>query len=277
MRTDHDVAAGLAEGAGEVLLRLRNGQPHLKGAALQAAGDCASQTHIATALRAERPNDLVLSEEAPDDQRRITASRVWIIDPLDGTLEFSLRPRSDWAVHVALYADGHFASGAVAVPARGMVYRMDQPVPLPARRPGRMRLAVSRSRPPELVVRLAATLGADVIPMGSAGVKAMAVLDGTVDAYVHAGGQYEWDSAAPVAVALGHGLRPTRLDGTPLRYNRPDPYLPDLMVARPDVAAGLRTAIADVQSGTRVNVTEGSTALPRALPKEHSMGFGSPH
>lgn len=232
-----------------MLLRLRSERPDLEASALKDAGDRASQEYLASALRNERPDDAVLSEEAADDPQRLGAFRVWIIDPLDGTREFSERPRDDWAVHVALLEDGRLISGAVSIPARGVLHRMDRPLPLPTRRAGPLRLAVSRSRPPEFVVELVAALGADVVPMGSAGVKAMAVLDGTVDAYVHAGGQYEWDSAAPVAVAIGHGLTPTRLDGTPLRYNRADPYLPDLVVARPDVSVDLRSALDALRTG----------------------------
>ncbi|NHA66692.1 3'(2'),5'-bisphosphate nucleotidase CysQ [Phycicoccus flavus] len=242
---DHEVAAAVAQEAGRVLLALRADRPDLDGRDLKDAGDRAAHVHILDLLARLRPEDAVLSEEGADDHRRLDARRVWIVDPLDGTREFSERPRDDWAVHVALWEDGALAAGAVALPARDVVHRMDRPVPLPPRpdEDGPVRLAVSRSRPPDFVVALAALLGAELVPMGSAGVKAMAVLDGTVDAYVHGGGQYEWDSAAPVAVALGHGLAPTRLDGSPLVYNRPDPWLPDLVLARPEVLAEVRSAL----------------------------------
>ncbi|PKW27318.1 3'(2'),5'-bisphosphate nucleotidase CysQ [Phycicoccus duodecadis] len=241
--TDHDVAAEVATGAGLVLLGLRADRSDLDGSALKDAGDRAAQDHIARMLARRRPHDAVLSEEGAEDPRRRSAARVWIVDPLDGTREFSERPRDDWAVHVALWESGRLVAGAVALPARDLTYRMDRPAALPARPDGPVRLAVSRSRPPSFVVEIARRLGAVTVPMGSAGVKAMAVLDGTVDAYVHAGGQYEWDSAAPVAVATGHGLAPTRVDGSPLEYNRDDPWLPDLVVARPEVLGVVREAL----------------------------------
>ena len=241
--TDHDVAAAVAEAAGAALVQVRAERADLDGRALKDHGDATAHELIVGLLAALRPDDAVLSEEGADDPVRLSAPRVWIVDPLDGTREFSERPRDDWAVHVALWEDGALAAGAVALPARGLVRRMDRPEALPARPEGPVRLAVSRSRPPEFVADLADRLGAELVPMGSAGVKAMAVLDGTVDAYVHAGGQYEWDSAAPVAVALGHGLAPTRVDGSALEYNRENPYLPDLVIAHPEVLAEVRTAL----------------------------------
>ncbi|WP_299443235.1 3'(2'),5'-bisphosphate nucleotidase CysQ [uncultured Phycicoccus sp.] len=241
--TDHAVCAEVAQDTGRLLVALRAARTDLEGRDLKDAGDAAAHEHIVGLLGRLRPGDAVLSEEGADDSRRLSASRVWIVDPLDGTREFSERPRDDWAVHVALWQDGALVAGAVALPARDALHRMDRPVPLPPRPDGPVRLAVSRSRPPRFVLALAERLGATLVPMGSAGVKATAVLDGTADAYVHAGGQYEWDSAAPVAVALGHGLAPTRVDGSPLRYNRPDPWLPDLVVARPEVLPPLRAAL----------------------------------
>ncbi len=243
--SDHEVAARVAEQAGRLLVDLR-ASTGARGSALKDLGDAGAQQLIAGLLAELRPDDAVLSEEAADSRGRLTARRVWIVDPLDGTREFSEPPRDDWAVHVALWEDGRLVAGAVALPARRELRRMDRPEPIPPRPEGPLRLAVSRSRPPEFVTALADRLGARTVPMGSAGVKAMAVLDGTVDAYVHAGGQYEWDSAAPVAVAIGHGLAPTRVDGTGLVYNRPDPYLPDLVVARPEVTVALGRALADL-------------------------------
>ena len=184
----------------------------------------------------QRPGDGILSEESPDDAAlRVGLPRVWIVDPLDGTREFGEVPRDDWAVHVALWVRGALVAGAVARPARGDVLATDAAPAVPDRAPGPLRLAVSRSRPPAFVVALAEHLGADLVPMGSAGIKATAVVDGVVDAYVHAGGQYEWDSAAPVAVAAASGLHTSRIDGSALTYNRLDPLLPDLLVARPEV------------------------------------------
>ena len=167
----------------------------------------------------------MLSEEGVDDARRLSADRVWIVDPLDGTREFGEGDRNDWAVHVALWERGALVAGAVALPAQGVTLDSGSPPPLPAAGDP-LRLVVSRTRPPELVTALAERLGAELVPMGSAGAKAMSVLQGRADAYVHGGGQYEWDSAAPVAVAAAAGLHTSRLDGSPLVYNRADPCCP---------------------------------------------------
>ena len=179
----------------------------------------------------------MLSEEGLDDRSRVGRPRVWIVDPLDGTREFGEPDRDDWAVHVALWADGRLAAGSVALPAQGLTFTTDPPpvVPPPA---GDMppRIVVSRSRPPDFVAPLAEALGAEVVAMGSAGAKAMAVVQGQADAYVHAGGQYEWDSAAPAAVAAAAGLHVSRIDGSSPVYNRPDPLLPDLLVCRRELA-----------------------------------------
>ncbi|WP_222192775.1 3'(2'),5'-bisphosphate nucleotidase CysQ [Modestobacter italicus] len=244
-RSDAVLAAELATAAGELLLRVR-GRDLPDAAARKAAGDAESHEFLLERLRAARPGDAVLSEEGVDDRARLTADRVWIVDPLDGTREFAELDRRDWAVHVALWERGDLVAGAVALPAEGRTLSTVAPSPAPARRPGPLRLAVSRSRPPALVQELAARLGAELVPMGSAGVKAMSVLDGVTDAYVHGGGQYEWDSAAPVAVARAAGLHTSRLDGAPLRYNQPDPYLPDLVVCRPELAGQLLAAIAQL-------------------------------
>ncbi|MFF2777352.1 3'(2'),5'-bisphosphate nucleotidase CysQ [Streptomyces sp. NPDC058052] len=242
---DHRLAADLAERAGSLLLALREDTGFADAAALKAAGDLASHEFLADALAAHRPEDAVLSEEAADDPRRLTASRVWIVDPLDGTREFSEEGRDDWAVHVALWERGRLAAGAIALPAQGKVLGTGAAAPLPAPASGAPRITVSRTRPPAFVARLAARMGARTVPMGSAGVKIAAVLQGTADAYVHAGGQYEWDSAAPVAAALAAGAHASRLDGTPLVYNRPDPRLPDLVVCRPELAERLLAEIAE--------------------------------
>lgn len=240
---DARLARRLAESAGRVLLELRRDQPDLEPPALKAAGDLRSQEHLAAQLQRHRPADSVLSEEATDDPTRLDADRVWIIDPLDGTREFSEIPREDWAVHVALWEGGELVAGAVARPAMGDTLATDDPPSVPAAVQGPIRLAVSRTRPPAFVSALAERIGAELVPMGSAGVKATAVLDGTVDAYVHAGGQYEWDSAAPVAVARSAGLHASRIDGSPLRYNQPDPLLPDLLICRPEHADLLLAAM----------------------------------
>ena len=187
-------------------------------------------------LAEHRPDDAVLSEEATDDKARLRAGRVWIIDPLDGTREFSEPPRDDWAVHVALWEDGELVAGAVAQPALGETFSTGRPSVVPPRTSDRPRIAVSRSRPPAFVEALAADLDAELVPMGSAGVKVMSVVRDIADAYVHAGGQYQWDNAAPVAVARAAGLYCSRVDGSPLVYNEDDTSLPDLIVCRPELA-----------------------------------------
>ncbi len=245
--SDAALAAALAERAGAALLELRR-TTGLTGAALKDEGDRVAQALLGEALSVERPEDAVLSEEAADDRRRLAADRVWIIDPLDGTREFA-EGRADFAVHVALWERGRgLTAGAVALPGAGRIMTSTSPPPLPAPHPGRLRLAVSRSRPPALVTAIAAVLDAELVPMGSAGVKAMSVVLGETDAYIHGGGQYEWDSAAPVAVATAAGLHTSRLDGRALEYNRDDPWLPDLVVCRPDDAGRLLDAIAETSA-----------------------------
>jgi 3'(2'), 5'-bisphosphate nucleotidase len=248
MLSDPDLAAVLAKSAGDRLLALRGRLRDAPPAELKKRGDEEGQRALAEGLAATRPRDAVLSEEAADDPARLSASRVWIIDPLDGTREFS-EGRHDWAVHVALWQDGDLVAGAVALPGLDHVLTSDPPPILPPRTdPSRPRMAVSRSRPPAVAGQVAAALGAELVEMGSAGFKAAAVIRGEVDLYVHGGGQYEWDSAAPVAVARAAGLHTSRLDGSPLRYNQPDPYLPDLVVCRPELAEellGVLRALAD--------------------------------
>lgn len=231
---DHALATWLATVAGERLLGVRS--EGLQGRELKDAGDRVAHELILQLLTAHRPDDAVLSEEGRDDPVRLQAHRVWIVDPLDGTREFSEPPREDWAVHVALWCDGDLVAGAVAQPGVSATFSTGQPPPLPARRSSKPRIAVSRTRPPAFVDGLAEQLGAELVPMGSAGAKVISVVRGVTDAYVHAGGQYEWDSAAPVAVARAAGLFTSRLDGAPLVYNRPDPLLPDLVVCRPELA-----------------------------------------
>ncbi len=231
---DHRLAVWLAEAAGARLLEVRT-EGH-EGKALKDAGDAAAHALLMELLAEHRPDDAVLSEEGKDDKARLEATRVWIVDPLDGTREFSEPPRDDWAVHVALWVDGELAAGAVAQPALGETFSTAEPRTVPPRSSERPRIAVSRSRPPAFVEALAEELGADVVPMGSAGVKVMSVVRDVADAYVHAGGQYEWDNAAPVAVARAAGLFCSRVDGSELRYNGDDVSLPDLIVCRPELS-----------------------------------------
>ena len=247
--TDAALASRLASEAGALLARLRDA-PSWNDAdltELRDAGDRASHRFLADQLAEARPGDAVLSEEAADEPRRLTADRVWIVDPLDGTREFA-EGRSDWAVHVALWCEGELAAGAVALPAIGTVLSTAEPPSHPVADANGLRIAVSRTRAPALAARLADRLGAELVPMGSAGYKVAAVVLGEVDAYVHAGGQYEWDSAAPVAVARAAGLHTSRLDGSPLQYNQPEPYLPDLLVCRQELAEALLTAIRENDS-----------------------------
>ncbi len=241
---DAELATRLAAEVGELLLAVRDDHPAAEPRELGAFGDREAQRLVDTRLSSERPADAMLSEEAADDGARLTADRVWIIDPLDGTWEFARR-RADWAVHVALWQRGSLAAGAVALPDLGVLLSTD-PAPMTPSGllTGRLRLAVSRSRPPALARALAAQLDLDLVPMGSAGVKAAAVVRGEVDAYLHTGGLSEWDSAAPVAVALAAGLHASRVDGSPLVYNQPDVSLPDLLVCRAELARTLLDEIA---------------------------------
>ena len=238
--SDSALAAEIAQAAGDLLLGIRaEGREH--GKELGQRGDREANALILARLRKERPDDFILSEEARDDRARCAARRVWIVDPLDGTREYG-EGRDDWAVHIGLAIDGRAAAGAVALPARRRVLRSDDaPVATPRSNP--LRMVVSRSRAPGIATRVAAALGAELVPMGSAGAKAMAVVTGEADLYLHAGGQYEWDNCAPAAVASGAGLHVSRLDGSELAYNCVDPLLPDLLVCRPDILPAVRAAI----------------------------------
>jgi len=248
MTTDDDrLARDLAGEAGRLLLALRaeGGEP----AALRKAGDRKSHEFLAARLAELRPQDAVLSEEGRDDLGRLSADRVWIVDPLDGTREFGEPGRTDWAVHVALWEGGELTAGAVALPAQGgVVLSTAEPPPAPpAPAPGQpVRVLVSRTRPPAFLAQLAEQIELTLIPLGSAGAKAAEVIRGDADAYVHSGGQYEWDSAAPVAVAMAAGLHASRLDGSKLAYNQADPSLPDILICPAELADvlldGLRAA-----------------------------------
>jgi 3'(2'), 5'-bisphosphate nucleotidase len=238
---DVQVAEAAAQAAAGVLRDLRT-RGELTGRPLGDAGDAAAQRAIVATLAELRPGDLVFSEEAVDDPRRLDADRVWIVDPLDGTREYG-EGRHDWAVHVALWAGGDLTAAAVALPGLDEVLLTSPAPALPDRSDGAVRIAVSRSRPPAEAGAVAAALDAELVPLGSAGYKTVAVARGEVDAYVHSGGQYQWDSAAPVAVARAAGLTTCRLDGSPLVYNAPDPYLPDLVVCRPELADRILRAL----------------------------------
>lgn len=245
--TDAELAARLAREAGArlVVLRQQMWEAGANAWDVMDGGDIASHLFIAEQLRTHRPDDAVLDEEGAEDPRRLDADRVWIVDPLDGTREFGEPGRHDWAVHVALWDTDRLTAGAVGLPAVDLVLTTDPPpvVPDPARE--RPRLITSRSRAPYAAVVVANTLGADAVRLGSAGAKAMAVVLGEADIYLHDGGMYQWDSAAPVAVALAAGLHASRIDGSPIVYNDPDPWLPDLLICRQEWAEPVLSALWD--------------------------------
>ena len=243
--TDADLAAHLAETAGRLLLEVR-ASGLFSAKALGKAGDQTANQFLVHALREQRAEDGLLSEEMACDGARLIHSRVWIVDPVDGTREYG-EERADWAVHVGLAIDGVPTIGAVALPGHedGIVLRTDQPRVVPPA-PEKLRMVVSRTRPAPQAVAVAEALGAELVPMGSAGAKAMAVILGQADIYLHAGGQYEWDSCAPAAVALAHGLHASRIDGSPLIYNQQDTYMPDLLICRHEHADAVLGALAEI-------------------------------
>lgn len=242
MSDDDRLARDLATEAGRRLLALRSagGDPDM----LRKAGDRQSHEFLAGELARLRPGDAVLSEEGRDDPARLSASRVWIVDPLDGTREFGEAGRTDWAVHVALWELGELTAGAVALPAQGKVLSTAEPEATATDVPGQLRFVVSRTRPPAFVQSMADQLGAVLLPLGSAGAKAAVVISGEAEAYVHSGGQYEWDSAAPVAVARAAGLHASRIDGSKLAYNQEHPWMPDILICLAPLAGPLLEAIA---------------------------------
>jgi 3'(2'), 5'-bisphosphate nucleotidase len=253
MTDDHALAGELAEQAGQRLLGLR-----ARGGAgddLRKAGDRLSHEFLVAELARRRPGDVVLSEEAADDPARLAAGRVWIVDPLDGTREFGEPGRTDWAVHVALWervgtgADGDLTAGAVALPAQGRVLSSTgRPGPAAARGRGEppLRIVVSRTRAPEFVRDISDLIDVELVPLGSAGAKVAAVVGGEADAYIHGGGFYEWDTAAPVAVARAAGFHASRIDGSALAYNQPGLLMPDILVCRPALSGPLLQAIREV-------------------------------
>lgn len=248
MTDDHRLAHDLATEAGHLLLQVRE-ELHAQGCdpkELKDEGDRRAHEFLMERLRSARPDDAILSEEGKDDLVRLNAERTWIVDPLDGTREFSEVPRTDWAVHVALVVDGAPIAGAVALPAQNRTLSTAEPVALAARTSGdgAVRFVASRTRPGPSADVLTEHLGAEMVPMGSAGAKTMAVVQGTAEVYAHTGGQYEWDSCAPVAVASACGLHTSRIDGSPLVYNNENPYLPDLLVCRAELASRVLEALA---------------------------------
>lgn len=248
--SDHELAEYLASETGQRLVSLRE-QLFNEGASpwyVMDAGDAIAHRFLIETLNEHRPNDAVLSEEGADNPLRLSANRVWIIDPLDGSNEYGETGRADWAVHVALWertgdSGGELTAGAVALPAYDMTLSTATPPPMPSRHEGNPRLVVSRNRTSREVVVVAQALGCDVARLGSAGAKTMAVVLGETDIYVHAGGQHQWDSAAPIAVARAAGLHTSRIDGSPLVYNGRDTWLPDLVVCQQHLAQQVLTAL----------------------------------
>ena len=244
---DASLARSIAVEAGELLKKIRLeaqcSKPELGKRADREANDL-----ILARLVADRPDDFVLSEETVDDKRRCSSQRVWIVDPLDGTKEYS-EGRDDWAVHIGLAINGVAGHGAVAVPMQNKVFATSDPVRISSAWSGAIRIVVSRTRPPDVAKHLAGSLSAELIPMGSAGAKAMAVVDGSADIYLHEGGQFEWDNCAPAAVALAAGFHASRLDGSALAYNCHDPRLPDLLICRPHLAS---TVLAYIRKAARL-------------------------
>lgn len=243
--TDAELAAALATAAGKLLLVVRD-SGLIEGKALGKAGDQSANQFLIHAIAQHRPDDGLLSEESKDTHERLTKSRVWIIDPVDGTREYG-EGRTDWAVHIALAIDGVATVGAVALPGLNLTLRSDIPNHVPAANHP-LKMVVSRTRPAAEAVAVAKAIGAELLPMGSAGAKAMAVVRGEADIYLHSGGQYEWDSAAPVAVAKAHGLHCSRMDGSPLVYNQGDTYMPDLLICRPEHVEMVTDALKAVEA-----------------------------
>jgi 3'(2'), 5'-bisphosphate nucleotidase len=241
--TDAELAAHLVDVAGKLLITVRE-SGMFSPKALGKAGDQTANQFLIHALAEQRPDDGLLSEESKDTKERLGKSRVWIVDPVDGTREYG-EARTDWAVHVALAIDGQPVIGAVALPGLDLVLRADQPGCVPPA-PDVLRMVVSRTRPAREATEVAAKLGAELVPMGSAGAKAMAIVLGQADIYLHTGGQYEWDSCAPVAVAQAYGLHVSRADGSPLIYNQSDTYMPDLLICRKEQAASVLAVMSTV-------------------------------
>ncbi len=243
--TDAELAARLADIAGRILVEVRDSKM-FEGKALGNAGDETANQFLVHALREQRPDDGLLSEESKDTEERLSKNRVWIVDPVDGTREYG-ESRTDWAVHVALCIDGHPEIGAVALPGLGVVLRTDTPIEVPAGA-AKPRMVVSRTRPAPEAVAVSKSIGAELVGMGSAGAKAMSIVRGEAEIYLHTGGQYEWDSAAPAAVALAHGLHVSRIDGSPLVYNNKNTYMPDLLICRQEYAKRVLEEVAKLST-----------------------------
>jgi 3'(2'), 5'-bisphosphate nucleotidase len=243
--TDQQLASRVATEAGAMLVELRD-ELVAEGIHywdLKDEGDVAGHRYIMSALTAARPDDVILSEEAADNRKRLNATRVWIIDPIDGTNEFAEHPRHDWAIHIALWEAGELTAASVALPTLGITFDASPAAVVPPSTRAKPLLVTSRSRNPYCAVMVANALGCDVARLGSAGAKAMAVVMGEADIYVHDGGMYQWDSAAPSAVAKAAGLHVSRIDGSPLKYNQESLWLPDFLVCRTEFAEPALSAL----------------------------------
>lgn len=262
---DSELSRDVAIEAGRLLLDLRATYGDLDPADVDTANrlrkeaDRASHLLIADRISAARPDDVILSEEGKDDPARLVADRVWIVDPLDGTFEFG-QGRSDFAVHIVLWVrDALSPTGArlvastVELPAQGLT-RTDIDTPdvsfaLPTDRP--IRIVASRSRAPkwlpDAVAVLADRMGreVEVIDVGSVGAKVNEILCGRADAYVHDTGFYEWDVAAPYAVAHRYGLHASHVGGEPIRFNQDPPYVTSLLVSIPTLLDDLTSVFAE--------------------------------
>ena len=243
--SDAELATRLAVEAGRILVDLRAELWGRNAPSWQVMdmGDLAAHRFLLDELRGARPDDAVLSEEGYEDPRRFERDHCWIVDPLDGTNEYGERGRHDWAVHVALWSHGRLVAGAVSLPALDLVFSTDPAPVLPVVQRDRPRLITSRNRNPYAAILVANALDCDAVRLGSAGAKAMAVVLGEADIYVHDGGMYQWDSAAPAAVAAAAGLHVSRIDGSPLVYNARDVWLPDFVICRQEYAEGVLDAL----------------------------------
>ena len=246
---DHLLAANLAESAGRMLVDCRSGAAGqlLGGSSLAHEGDQRAHLHLLTRLQEARPDDAVLSEEGADDAQRLDSSRLWVIDPLDGSRDYGFG-NDEWAVHVGLVEDGKIVAGAVALSALDLLFHTGEgegpACAVDENNPNRRPVIVTaRSRVNAEGMLLAHELGADVFACGSAGVKAMLVVNGTADAYVHASPLYEWDVCAPAAVAQSAGLHVSDAAGDPLVFNQARPVVNSFLVCRPELVDDILSAL----------------------------------
>lgn len=241
---DHQLAAALAAKAGQALSELRE-RPHSGGFdpwGLRDEGDRLAHNLLVELLGSHRPDDIVLSEEGREDRRRLDADRTWIIDPLDGTHDYPFLDSIEWAVHVALVEEQRPTAAAVAVPGMDQVFATDlgsAAEPMDRDQP----LVISGRSNAYLASEVAETIGGKLTACGSSGVKAMLVVSGAVDVYVHGSGLYEWDVCAPAAVAEALGMVVTDLEGDEIVYNKSQPIVRGLVISRPEFAEATRDTL----------------------------------